>query len=376
MKKIIILGSTGSIGTQTLEVIRQNPDHFNVVGLACQNPSDLFLSQIREFQPQKVAIFNGNDQFSYPHLKKMEGLLELVQMPADLVVIAISSSIAILPTIYGLKSGKKIALATKEVLVAAGELIMELSLKMNLPIIPLDSEHNAIYQCLKGERKEDISRLILTASGGPFLHYSKEQMEKITPKQALAHPTWSMGKKISVDSSTLMNKALELIEAHFLFNHPKDKIAVTIHPQSIVHSFVEMIDGSLLAQASMPSMLLPIHVALFEPQRRKREHQPFAFDLTHRLDFMPVDHERFPCLNIGIDALGCGKSMPCFMNKANELLVDLFLKDAIRWVDIPKLLLELMAKHRPYTIRSIEDVLEVEQDADEKVKDIMLPIRV
>lgn len=373
MKKVVILGSTGSIGVQTLEVIRQNPEHFQVAGLACQNPSPLFLSQVQEFQPKKIAIYNGDDQLSVPHLQKMEGLIELANMEADILVVAISSSLAITPTIAGLKSNKKIALATKEVLVAAGELIMDLSLKMNQPIIPIDSEHNAIYQCLKGEKKESVSRIILTASGGPFLNYTLDQMEKITPKQALNHPTWSMGKKISIDSSTLMNKALELIEAHFLFNHPKDKIAVTIHPQSVIHSFVELVDGSLLAQASKPSMLLPIHVALFEPLRNPREHVPFAFDLTHRWDFMPVDHVKFPCLKIGIDALECGKSMPCFMNKANELLVDLFLKEEIRWIEIPKLLMELMANHRPYQIQSIEDVLAVEQEAFDKIVNMVLP---
>lgn len=373
MKKIIILGSTGSIGEQTLSVIRENKENFEVVALACQSNISKLNEQISEFQPKKVCSFFPTNHICHQQVVfGLEGLVELAMMDADIIMICISSSIAILPTIKAIESGKTIALATKEVLVAAGELITNLANRYQTKIIPVDSEHSAIYQCLKGEKNQSVSRLILTASGGPFWKFNHQQLKNVTLEQALNHPNWTMGKKITVDSSTLMNKALEVIEAHWLFNIPIDKISVTVHPQSVIHSMVEFIDGSMIAQASKPSMIIPIHVALYDPERTYRPHTPFPFDEKHCLEFFPVDHDRFPCLKLGTETIKVGQSLPCFMNKVNEHAVDLFLKKQISWNDIYQILSELIPKHQPIQLNSYEAVIEVEEQARQSVEDLVL----
>ncbi len=372
MKKVIILGSTGSIGTQTLKVIEELKDEFKVVGLACGSNLALLEEQILKFQPQKVCVYDEKIVCPNHYLRGIEGLNQLCELDADIVVVAIPSSLAIKPTIKAIQTGKVIALATKEVLVAGGELITELCKKYKTKMIPIDSEHNAIYQCLKGESIESVSRLILTASGGPFLHFSKERLDHITVEQALCHPNWTMGKKVTIDSSTLMNKALELIEAHWLFNMPVDKIEVVVHPQSVIHSMVEFFDGSIIAQASKPSMMIPIHVALCDPVRIKRDFVPFPLTHEHRLEFFPVDHHRFPCLKMGIEALKVGKSAPCYMNKVNELLVELFLQKRINWITISRCLIELIEKHQPVEVDSYQGIVEVEKEAKAALEDLVL----
>jgi 1-deoxy-D-xylulose-5-phosphate reductoisomerase len=265
----------------------------------------------------------------------MEGLLEVASHPSvNYVVSAMTGAIGILPTAQAIKEGKTIGLANKEVLVSAGAYIMQLAKENNVSIIPIDSEHSAIFQCLQGNSFKDVRRLILTASGGPFLHTPQEDLASITVEKALAHPTWQMGPKVTVDSSTLMNKGFEVIEAHFLFDIPIDKIEVVIHPQSIIHSFVEYIDGSILAQMSEPNMMMPIQYALTYPERRESPLEPFAFAKHGSLQFFPPDIQKFQCLDLAFKALAQGGSAPCYLNAANEVLVGRFCRKEIGWHEI------------------------------------------
>jgi 1-deoxy-D-xylulose-5-phosphate reductoisomerase len=286
----------------------------------------------------------------------------------DIVICAISGNIALLPTMKAIEKGKIIGLANKEVLVSAGELMIKKAREHKAVLLPIDSEHNAIFQCLVGEKKEEIHRLLLTASGGPFFHLSKDQLQKISYKDALLHPTYSMGKKITIDSSTLMNKGLEVIEAHFLFDIPLDRIDVVIHPQSIVHSMVEFIDGSIKAQLSKPDMRVPIQYVLTYPNREKTSGHYFDFTQMHNLQFFPPDFDKFRCLQLAIEALRSKQSYPCYLNAANEILVGRFLNQEISWCDIAKKLDKLMSSHQAVNMLNLEMVFEVDKLARTEAK--------
>jgi 1-deoxy-D-xylulose-5-phosphate reductoisomerase len=370
-KNITILGSSGSIGRNTLNVIKNFPSKFTVKALCVNNNIDVLERQIKEFRPEIVAVYNEKKAkelirrgLNVKVLSGIEGIVEIATLEAvDFVMVAISGSIGLIPTIAAIKAKKTIGLANKEVLVAGGELVMKLSSLNKSSIIPVDSEHNAIFQCLRGDRGNGIRRLILTASGGPFFRFSKDRLKNVGIKDALLHPTYSMGKKISIDSSTLMNKGLEVIEAFWLFNVPYHKIDVVIHPKSLVHGFVEFVDGSLLAQISEPNMELPISYALNYPLREKRKSSLFDFNKFSKFEFFKPDFEKFRCLYLAYEALKVGKSMPCYLNAANEVLVERFLKGKISWMEISKKLEKLISSHRAENMLDLEAILEIDKKA-------------
>ncbi|MEZ5314943.1 MAG: 1-deoxy-D-xylulose-5-phosphate reductoisomerase [Chlamydiales bacterium] len=371
MKKIALFGSTGSIGTTTLKIVERFPDLFDISVLAAHSNIDLLTLQILKFHPKLVVLFDEKKSAElkarFPKQKILfgeEGLLEAAVHPlVDFVVMAIVGTAALKPTVYALEAGKTVGLASKEVMVAAGELISQIIKKTNSLLLPIDSEHSAIFQCLEGKNIADVERLILTASGGPFFNHTKEQLSKITVEEALVHPNWNMGPKITIDSSNLINKGLEKIEARWLFNIPGEKIEVVIHPQSIVHSFVEFIDGSLLAQISEPNMIYPIQYALTYPERKSKILPPFDFFKNNNLQFFPPDHEKFPALSLVEEALRMGGSAPCYLNAANEVLVHLFLRGKIAWLEILQKLENLLSAHRITYPKTIEAVLMVDQEA-------------
>lgn len=346
MKKILLLGSTGSIGVNTLQVIRKFHNNFEVFGLTVNSNIELLQKQIEEFKPKFVVVRNDlkfkelkNTVNGCTILRGEEGLIEVAKNgDYDILVSALVGFAGLAPTIEGIKRGKRIALANKETLVAAGEFVIDLALKYNSEILPVDSEHSAIFQCLVGEENKTIEKLIITASGGPFLKRSAKDLNSVTVADALKHPNWDMGNKITIDSATMMNKGLEVIEAHWLFNLSKDKIDVVVHPQSIVHSMVEFIDRSIKAQLSLPDMKLPIQYALTYPDR-----YPSAFVDTHfpslrELTFFEPDLEKFKCLKLAFDSMDQGGTAPCILNAANEVAVDKFLNKEINFLDIPRLI--------------------------------------
>ncbi len=378
MKKICVLGSTGSIGSSTLKVIRDSPHLYKVFSLAAHSNIDELEKQAIEFKPKIIAVF---DEKKAKELKKklagvkivssIEGLIEVAtHLDVDFVMSAISGSVGLIPTIEAIKTNKVVGLANKEVLVAAGDLVNQLIKRHKATVIPIDSEHSAIFQCLKNENNKAIKRLIITSSGGPFLNYSKEQLKEIVLKDALKHPNFKMGKKITIDSSTMMNKGLEIIEAYHLFNIPQDQINVIVHPEQIIHSMVEFIDGSILAQISEPSMEIPISYALSYPIRESSNINNFDFVKNSKLTFFEPDMEKFLCLSLAILALKIKKSMPCFMNKANEILVARFLENKISWLDIPKKLEKLMSSHTTKNLVDLASILDVEKEATQKAINI------
>lgn len=351
--QIALLGSTGSIGCNTLEVVRHLAGRFQVVALAARSQIDLLEQQAKEFKPQLIAVYEESAaqelQKRLPHLRivaGMEGLLEAASLScADTVVSAMTGTIGILPTVAAIRARKQIALANKEVLVSAGKYVMKLAQEMGVKVLPIDSEHSALFQCLNHEKLASVRRLMVTASGGPFLNRSVEDFAAITPEMALNHPNWKMGPKVTVDSSNLMNKGLEVIEAHFLFDIPVEQIEVVIHPQSVVHSMVEYVDGSILAQMSEPHMLFPIQYALTYPERLPGILKPFDVKRFSKLEFFEPDTKRFPCLALAFEALHQGGTAPCFLNAANEVLVHRFLKGQIAWTEISRKLETLMLAH-------------------------------
>ncbi len=371
MKKIAILGSTGSIGTSTAKVVQHLPEAFQVVALAAHSNIELLAEQIRLFKPEIVAVYDVEKGAElkkvFPNQKIVTGEKGLEEAAThhsvEFVVMAIVGSQALKPTLSAIEAGKQIGLANKEVLVAAGELITRLSKAKGVPLIPIDSEHSALFQCLEGRKLEDVGRLILTASGGPFRGYTLEQLKAVTVEKALAHPTWNMGPKVTIDSSTLMNKGLEMIEARWLFNVPPAKIDVVVHPQSIVHSFVEMIDGSMLAQLSEPDMIYPIQYALTYPERARGMFPPFDFVKNGKLEFFAPEHQKFPALGLVQQALHEGGSAPCYLNAANEVLVARFLKSEISWLEIVQKLEKLLERHQTENPDSIESVFDVDKRA-------------
>lgn len=345
---IAILGSTGSIGTQALEVIAAQQEHFRVELLTAYRNADLLIAQARQFVPKVVVI--GDERY-YQQLKNAladlpvqvrvgrEAISEAVQMDTiDCVLTAMVGFAGLLPTVAALQSGKKIALANKETLVVAGELISKLAQEKNCHIYPVDSEHSAIFQCLTGEADNAIEKIILTASGGPFRGKSREALAHVTKREALRHPNWDMGAKITIDSATLMNKGLEVIEAKWLFDVAASQIEVVVHPQSIIHSLVQFTDGSIKAQLGLPDMKLPIQYALSYPQRLKSDFPRFDFMQYPQLTFETPDTFTFPCLALAFEALQRGGNAPCVLNAANEIAVAAFLKDEIAFLDIPRLI--------------------------------------
>jgi 1-deoxy-D-xylulose-5-phosphate reductoisomerase len=372
MKKIGILGSTGSIGTQTLEIVRNNPD-LQVTALAAGSNVSLMEKQIREFRPLLCVMWQESTANELRERTKdlpvkiesgMEGLLVMAQLPEmEVLVTAIVGMIGIRPTIAAIEAGKTIALANKETLVTAGHLIMPLAKKKKVPILPVDSEHSAIFQSMNGERHERVSRILLTASGGPFRGKKRQELSDITVEDALKHPNWSMGRKITVDSATLVNKGLEVIEAKWLFGvEPKD-IQVIVHPQSIIHSMVEYEDGAVMAQLGLPDMKLPIQYALFYPDRRPMEGERVDFFKLASITFEKPDTDTFRGLALAYEAAGIGGSMPTVLNAANERAVSLFLDRKIRFLEIYDLIQGAMENHKPVQEPSVEQILEAEAQA-------------
>lgn len=352
-KQIVILGSTGSIGCQTLEVIEQHPDKFKVFGLVAGSNQELLTRQAQKFRPTFTALQNE------------AAAIEMATHPkCDIVVSAIVGAAGLKPTYAALKAGKRVALANKESLVAAGPVMTRAWREGKGELIPVDSEHSAIHQVLQGSR-ENIERIILTASGGPFRQFSLEQLSQATPRQALQHPNWNMGNKITIDSATMMNKGLEMIEARWLFDLPPEQIDIVVHPQSIVHSLVEYKDGSVLAQLGLPDMRIPIAYALAYPERITTPAPRLDLVEIASLDFEQPDPQRFPCLSLAREALTQGNSYPCVLNAANEVAVEAFLQEKISFLDISKRVEAVLAKHQATPLDSLEDVLEVDRWARE-----------
>lgn len=343
MKKVAILGSSGSIGESTLEVIRTFPEKFKVTALAVNSNIQSLKKQIEEFKPEVVAVadknFAGELKNSFSGKTKIligeEGLLEIAaNSDYDIFIGAMVGFSGLKPTLEAIKRGKRIALANKETLVVAGELITSLAEKHSAEIIPVDSEHSAIFQCLVGEEKSAVKKIILTASGGPFRNRTRDELKAVTVKEALNHPTWKMGSKITIDSATLMNKGLEVIEAHWLFNLPKNKIEVVVHPQSIIHSMVEFVDGSIKAQLSTPDMKLPIQYALAYPERLQSDYVQTDFLNVREMNFYEPDLKTFECLRLAFESLEIGGTTPCILNASNEIAVQNFLKGKISFLQI------------------------------------------
>lgn len=367
-KKIAILGSTGSIGRSTLEVIRHLPEEFEVVALAAKSNIELLYQQALEFQPKWIGVFDSHRaallRKRLPGTEIVSGVKGLEEIAAlqdvDFVVLAMTGNLGIFPAISAIRHKKQIGIANKEILVSAGEWITQLANKMGVELIPIDSEHSAIHQCLKGEDKASVRRLILTASGGIFRDKTEEELNRVTVEEALVHPNWTMGPKITVDCSTMMNKGLEMIEARWLFGIEPSRIEAVVHPQSRVHSFVEFIDGSLLAQLADPDMVLPIQYALSYPVRRVGLIPPYDFQQNQTLTFYPPDLKKFPCLQLAMDAMKAGQSYPCFLNAANEVLVERFLKKEILWKEIGNKLEKLISFHRPENMLTLDAVLGID----------------
>ncbi len=376
MKRLAILGSTGSIGRQTLEVVRAFPQRFEVVALASGRNLTLLKSQVREFKPKLVSseapshVFASEGKQSGGVGTELPSYVSIEEIAAhpdvDLVVVATAGKAGLAPTLAAIRAGKTVALANKEVLVMAGEIISAEASKYGVEILPIDSEHSAIWQCLRGEERKEIGRIVLTASGGPFRLKSQGELAAVTPEDALRHPTWQMGTKVTIDSATLMNKGMEIIEAHWLFQVAYPQIEVVIHPQSIIHSMVEYIDGSTKAQLSLPDMRLPIQYALTYPERWCG---PFRhavdFSKLGSLTFEAVDLQRFPCLRIAREAADKGGTYPAVLCAADEIAVDLFLRKKINFHDIPKIVEKTLGRHDPVEHPSLEDILSADAWARE-----------
>lgn len=373
IRNIAILGSTGSIGTQTLDIIDRFPQKFRATVLTARKNVDLLAAQARKFLPERVVIA---DDSLYPHLKQLlNGLPIEVESGAeaiaeaastddvDIVVTAMVGYSGMIPTVKAIEAKKTIALANKETLVVAGEVVSRLVKKHGVNIIPVDSEHSAIFQCLRGESTLQARKIILTASGGPFRQHTREQLETVTVEDALHHPNWNMGAKVTIDSASMMNKGFEMIEARWLFDCPADKIEIVVHPQSIVHSMVEFNDGSVKAQLGIPDMHIPISYALGYPERLLSDSSSLSLSQYRNLTFEAPDYKKFPLLSFAFDAIRMGGSMPCVLNAANEIAVDAFLKGRIRFVDMPGLVEKTMEDSPFISNPSIEDFIELNRMA-------------
>ena len=375
-RKIGILGSTGSIGTQTLEIVRNNPD-FKVIALAAGSNVDLMEKQVREFHPELCVMWTEEaakelrlrlSDTSVKVLAGMDGLLALAVMPEmQILVTAIVGMIGLRPTIAAIEAGKIIALANKEALVTAGHIIMPLAAKMEVPILPVDSEHSAIFQSMCGQSRKKVSKILLTASGGPFRGKKRQELLDITVEDALKHPNWSMGRKITIDSATLVNKGLEVIEAKWLFEVEPENIQVVVHPQSVIHSMVEYVDGAVIAQLGVPDMKLPIQYALTYPDRRPMEGKKLDFYELSSMTFEKPDTDTFRGLSMAYDAIAAGGSMPTVFNAANEKAVSLFLNREIKFLEIYDLIQGAMENHKVKENPTVEEILEAEAEAYEYI---------
>ncbi len=376
MKDVGILGSTGSIGTQALSVIRENPDKFRVKVLSCNKNISLLKEQIKEFKPEAVAVF---DEESGGVLKKelpgheiLTGYKGLCDVAAfgnyQLLLNGLMGMIGLEPTYRAIEAGKNIALANKETLVAGGKLIMEFAAERDVDIIPVDSEHSAIFQCMAAAEKNKVKSIILTASGGPFLGKKLDELKSVRMEEALNHPNWSMGKKISIDSATFMNKGLEVIEARWLFDLDAERIRVVVHPESIIHSMIEFEDNAVLAQLGKPDMKVPIALGMSWPDRIKNDMGSLDFAKISKLTFREPDRETFRCLDYAYEALKIGKSATCVLNAANEVLVDKFIKGEIEFPDIQKMLGEIMDTWNFEQAENLEDILELDKEVRERVR--------
>ena len=381
MKRISILGSTGSIGTQCLDVISGNRDRFSVAALSCSKSIELLCRQIEEFSPAAVCVAEEADAAElskkYSGIEFFhgdEGLRAIAAMEdCDMVVNSLMGMRGLEPTMAAIEAGKDIAFANKETLVVGGQLVMDAVKRRGVKLLPVDSEHSAVFQCIQGSAGNEIRRLILTASGGPFRGYSEEQLKSVTLEQALAHPNWSMGKKITVDSATMMNKGLEVIEAKWLFDIPAEKIQIVVHPQSILHSAVEYCDGSVIGQMGLPDMRVPIAYALSYPERMEMTSSMKSLDffsLKDGMTFYPADAEVFRTIGLAYEACRIGGSYPVALNGANEVLVDMFLKGKIRFTDIQDTLVKVMEEHRPVQDLDIEGILEEDSRIREKMRNM------
>ena len=386
MKKIAILGSTGSIGRSTLQVIERYPDRFQVVSLAAGKNIELLAEQIQRFRPKLAAVLDqqlAEDLVSRLQpdaqvevLAGSEGYQQVASLAeADMVLSAMVGAAGLIPTLSAIRAGKDIALANKETLVMAGALVMAEVRRHQVRLLPVDSEHNAIFQALEGHRREELKRILLTASGGPFRNMPMEELESVTPAQALAHPNWAMGPKITIDSATLMNKGLEVIEAMWLFDVPVEKIDVHIHPQSIVHSMVEYIDGSVIAQMGIPNMRIPIAYALGYPERLELDLPPLDFFSVKTLTFQEPDLRRFPCLDLAFAACKAGGTVPAVLNASNEVAVQAFLDNRIPFNGIPRTVNQVMQEHALDATAELEVLLEADSWARKRAEEIIDSIR-
>jgi 1-deoxy-D-xylulose-5-phosphate reductoisomerase len=378
-KRIAILGSTGSIGRQTLDVVAWHPDRFEVVALAARTDAPLFRQQVEQFKPKLAALTGASrDGWSPDETRLCFGepsLVEIATAPdVDVVVVATSGTAGLAPTIAALEQGRAVALANKEALIMAGHLVTEASRRSGAPIIPVDSEHSALWQCLLGEARHRIRQLILTASGGAFRDLPRSELPSVTPAQALKHPNWSMGPKITVDSATMMNKGLEVLEAAWLFDVSVDDVSIVIHRESIVHSLVEYVDGSVKAQLSLPDMRLPIQFALSYPDRLPAPLEKLDLTRLQKLTFEPLDRERFRCAHLAIEAGRLGDSYPTVMNAANEIAVELFLAGMLRFDQIPNVIEDVVSRHVPVRTPSLEEVCEADAWAREAGRRVALTV--
>lgn len=380
MKNITILGSTGSIGVSTLEIVAAHPDRFRVVAMTAGKNLELFVRQIREFEPRIAVVASADD---VARLKEMcsgldvmvlggvEGLIAAATADeTEMVVAAIVGAAGLVPTAAAIRAKKDIALANKETLVTAGHLFMDMVAEYGVRLYPVDSEHSAVFQSIEGHRSTDIQKIILTASGGPFLNTAAEQLQRVTVRDALNHPNWSMGKKITIDSATMMNKGLEVLEARWLFDTTVDKIDVNIHPQSIIHSMVEYVDGCVIAQLGTPDMKAPIAYALSYPERVATGVKPLDLTTFSGLTFFNPDLDKFPCLGLAYRAINAGESMPAVMNAANEIAVDAFLGGRIGFVQIAETIERTMNAHTAHNLGSIDEVLKADLWSRETAREI------
>ncbi|HDZ24514.1 MAG TPA: 1-deoxy-D-xylulose-5-phosphate reductoisomerase [Desulfobacteraceae bacterium] len=371
MKNITLLGSTGSIGVNALKVIKMHPDQFRVAALGAGRNMELLATQIQHFHPSVVAVQDEETAHQLrrisPNMKSSEifwgtkGFIELCALQeTDTVISAMMGAAGLVPTFEAIRAGKNVALANKETMVMAGELVMAEAKKQGVSLLPIDSEHSAIFQSLQGHSNEDVKRIILTASGGPFRNFSLQQMAKVTPEDALNHPNWLMGAKITIDSSTLMNKGLEAIEAKWLFNIRMDQIKILVHPQSIVHSMVEYLDGSTIAQLGVPDMMIPIAYALSYPRHLENDLPPLDLGSLGTLSFEEPELDKFKCLSLALKAASTGGTMPTVLNAANEIAVSAFLSKKIGFLAIPDLIERTMDNHTPSPTRDIEQVMDAD----------------
>ncbi len=381
MKSIVVLGSTGSIGVSTLDVVRRFPDEFRVRGLVAGRNLKLLAAQIREFAPEWVSI---REKEGIPLLRRLLGERKMeilwgesgatsvaTASGVDVVVAAIVGGAGLVPTLEAVRAGKEVALANKEALVMAGEIFVREAKKRDVRLLPVDSEHSAIFQCMQGNRREEVDRLILTASGGPFLRVSLKSLERVTVKQALRHPNWKMGPKITVDSATMMNKGLEVLEARWLFDMMPSQVEVVIHPQSIVHSMVRYQDGSIIAQLGIPDMRIPIAYALSYPHRLKVNCRPLELTRLGELTFLPVERRRYPALRLAYQALTVGGTMPAVLNAANEVAVAAFLEGRIGFRKIHRVIERTMEAHASRHPEEVQEILEVDRWARDKARQLI-----